>query len=254
MGTRILLLVLLLVSPLSLERGRCQGSAGSDAQIEPRSLVDLPTAGIIPHGRLALDMEFYQGGGVLFGASVGVFDRLLLGVSYGAGSLVGSEKPVWNPAPGFSVRVRILDENFTFPAIALGFDTQGKEVYIDSLSRYKIKSLGVYAVASKNYRLLGNLSVHGGANYSLERADGNKDPNLFAGVEKSIGPAASVLAEYNFGVNDPLGNRRGYLNMSLQIALGKGLTLGFHLKDIVKNQEETTIGNRTVALEYVRPL
>jgi hypothetical protein len=233
-----------------------QASAGSDAIIETRSLIDIPTAGIIPHGSFALDMDVYENGGLLVGTSVGLFNRLTVGISFGGTGILGTDKPAWNNIPGFAARLRLIDETVFIPAIALGFDSQGKEAYIDELSRYTIKSLGFYAVASKNYDALGDLALHGGVNYSLERADGDTDPNIFIGTEKTIGPIASVLAEYNLGANDSnhdaRGRGRGYLNVGFRMSVGKGFTVSFDIKDLFKNQHDQSIGNRTLSLEYVK--
>ena len=250
--------LLLMLSILFVQLTQAQGSAGTDAKIEPRYLIDLPTAGMIPHGNFALDMDVYRNGGLLVGISVGLFDRLLIGVSYGGANLIGNEKPNWNAIPGFQVRLRFLNETVIVPAIVLGFDSQGKETYNRQFDRYTIKSPGFFAVASKNYSALGNLSFHGGINYSLERADGDKDPNLFVGAEKSVGPFISILAEYNIGWNDShnnaLGRGRGYFNIGARFSVGKGFSVGFNLKDVLKNQEEFTVGNRTMMLEYVKSL
>lgn len=247
--------LLLAVLPSSMT---AQGSAGSGATIQPRWLIDVPTAGVIPHGDLALDMEFFRAGGILFGLDLGAFDRFLLGVSYGGIGIIGPDQPSWNPSPGVRIRARLIDESVVFPAIALGFDTQGREAYVDNLSRYTIKSPGFYAVASKNYDALGYFSIHGGINYSLERSDGDESPNLFIGAEKTIGPVLSLIVEYNSGLNDShqraLGRGRGYLNMAGRVSLGNGLTLGVNLKDLMRNQQDISIADRTVTLEYVQPL
>ena len=241
-----------------LDCASAQGSVGSDAEIEPRYLIDLPTSGMIAHGSFALDVDFFQSGGLLMGTSVGLFDRLLFGISYGGTNIIGSDEPSWNPTLGFAVKVRVIEETIFLPAIALGFDSQGKEAYLDEFSRYTIKSLGFYAVASKNYQAMGYLSFHGGVNYSLERADGDNDPNFFVGIEKTIGPILSILGEYNLGSNDSnrdaRGRGRGYFNLGARMSIGKGLSLGINLKDILRNQQDVTIGNRTVMLEYVRSL
>ncbi|MBI1806394.1 MAG: YjbH domain-containing protein [Ignavibacteria bacterium] len=255
---KILLLCVLLNTMCCIQYSAAQGSVGSDAAIEPRYLIDLPTAGIIPHGNLALDMDFYQLGGLLVCTSIGAFDRLLLGVSYGGTKIIGRDKPTWNSTPGFSVKLRVIEETIFLPAIAVGFDSQGKEAYLDELNRYTIKSVGFYVVASKNYRALGFLSLHGGVNYSLERADNDSDPNLFAGVEKTLGPILSVMAEYNLGANDSdhnaRGKGRGYFNAGVRMSVGNGLSLGLNLKDLLKNQQDVSVGSRTVVLEYVRSL
>jgi hypothetical protein len=235
-----------------------QGSAGSAGKLEPRSLIDFPTAGMIPRGSIALDVDFYREGGVDLSCAVGIFDRLSAGLSYGGSGLIGAGSPVMNAAPGFNVKLRLLEESIYVPALALGFDSQGHDGYNRSLNRYAIKSPGFYAVFSKNYAVLGFFSLHGGADYSLERADGNGNINLFAGIEKTIGPFLSFMLEYNLGSNDTgnntLGEGKGYLNMALRCSLGGGLTLGINFKDLVDNGGNVTVANRTVHIEYVKSL
>jgi hypothetical protein len=163
-----------------------------------------------------------------------------------------------NATPGFSVKLRLLEENTYVPALALGFDSQGHDGYDRSLDRYVIKSPGLYGVFSKNYGVLGYFSIHGGLDYSLERSDGNRNVNLFGGIEKTIGPFLSLMLEYNLGTNDTgnrsLGEGRGYLNMGLRCSLGGGLTLGVNFKDLSDNGGNVTVANRTVHIEYVKSL
>ncbi len=235
-----------------------QGSAGSDASLETRFIVDMPTAGLLHDKSMALTIEMYQDGGMLLGASFGLFNRIMGGISYGGTGLIGTGNPDWNPAPGVDLRLRFLDESYALPALALGFDSQGKEPYLHNPDRYTIKSPGFYLVASKNYQAYGSLSIHGGVNYSLERADHDSDPNLFAGLEKSIGGFMSLLAEYSLGANDSnhdaRGRGRGYLNTAIAISAGNGLTLEFSIKDIFHNQQDVSLGNRTLAIDFVHPL
>ena len=113
---------------------------------------------MLDKGTFALDVDFYQEGGVLFGISAGIFERLSFGISYGGSRLIGAQSPVMNEIPGINLRIRIVEENMVFPAIVIGFDSQGKDGYIKEQDRYRIKSPGFYAVASKNYLLLGYFS------------------------------------------------------------------------------------------------
>lgn len=250
-------LVVVLLSGSLLSAGRAQGSAGSEGTLEPRYLVDIPTAGMLPKSSFALDMDFYQEGGVLLGLSAGILDRLGFGISYGGTNLIGSGEPEMNAVPGVNLKIRIIEENVVLPAMVLGFDSQGRDGYIKSLSRYTIKSPGFYVAASKNYGLLGFFSLHGGVNYSLERADDDRDINVFAGVEKSVGSVISLVLEYNLGANDSngraLGKGRGYVNAGLKCSIGGGLTLGVCLKDLVKNSSnDISVANRVVKMEYVK--
>ena len=262
MNAKIISLVVCVLSismiSVPLQRGIAQGSAGTSGGKEPRYLVDVPTAGMLAQGTVGLDIDFFQEGGLLVGITVGIFNRLSLGVSYGGSKFIGAEKATMNSVPGANVKLRLIEENTALPAVALGFDSQGREGYIKELDRYNIKSPGLYAVGSKNYSLAGFISVHGGVNYSFERGDNDRDVNFFLGLEKTVGPAVSLVAEYNRGSNDSNGiastRGRGYLNMGIRWSIGGGLTLGVDLKDLVKNRENVSVGNRTVRIEYLSEL
>lgn len=234
---------------------RAQGSAGTKGKAEPRFLVDMPTAGMLGKGTFAVDVDFYQEGGVLTGLSAGIFERLSFGLSYGGSRLLGKEDAIMNPFPGVTIKLRLLEESVAFPALALGFDSQGKDGYLKELDRYTVKSPGLYAVVSKNYLLLGYLSLHAGINYSFERADDDRSFNLYAGAEKTIGPFVSLLAEYNLAMNDnsgqAIGRGRGYMNLALKWSFAGAITLGVNFKDILKNSRTGNLVSRTARIEIV---
>lgn len=247
------IIAVLAVLPLS-----AQNSAGDEATIEPRQVIDAPTAGLLKRGSFGMDVDFFQEGGVGIALSAGALERLNFGLSFGGTQILGHEKVTMQKLPGINIKYRFIDESVMMPAIAIGFDTQGKESYIDSTERFTIKSRGLFVAASKNYKLFGNLSLHGGINRSMESKDGDKDLDVFVGAEKSFGPDISFLCEYDFGFNDngpaSLGQGRGYLNTGARWSFGNGFTLGFDLKNLVKNQERVTVGNRLIKIEYVRTL
>lgn len=234
-----------------------QSYAGSAAQGEPTMLIDKPTAGMLKKGSYAVTSDFFQEGGVLAGISVGVFEPFSFGISYGGTSIIGHDKIKMYPFPGVQAKLRILNESVKLPALSVGFDSQGKEVYYkaDSLKRYTIKSPGVYVAASKNYAFMGNLSLHAGLNRSLEDSDGDKDLDVYLGIEKSLGKDISLMFEYDFATNDnnsnALGEGNGYLNFGFRWSVAKGLVVGFNLKNITQNQKDINIGNRTLQLDYI---
>jgi hypothetical protein len=230
-----------------------QGSAGTDGGAEPRFLVDAPTAGMLGSGTLAFDIDFFQNGGLLVAMNYGILSRFSLGISYGGSNLIGDGTAQFNPVPGFNAKVRPFEEGVSFPAIVLGFDSQGREEHIDSLDRYTIQSKGLYIAASKNFTMAGFFSIHGGANYSLEGPQDDREVAFFVGAEKTIGSAISAVLEYNSG-GGKISKGRGYLNLGLRWSPGGGFTIGFDLKDLVRNDEKVTIGNRSVKIEFLKPL
>ncbi len=249
----VVLIITQFATPLA-----AQLSAGDASNIEPRFVIDTPTAGLLKRGAFALESNFFQDGGLMFGLYAGALDRLTFGISYGGTGVIGKSAVNMQKLPGVMIKYRLIDENESMPAVAFGFDSQGKETYIDSLERFTIKSRGIFVAASKNYSFLGFLSFHGGINWTMEKADGDKDMDVFIGLEKSIGQELSFLAEYDFGFNDShgraLGQGKGYVNAGIRWSLANGLTLGFDLKNVVKNQQNVTFANRTLKVEFVRTL
>lgn len=239
------------------ENSAAQSYAGEGAKIEPTMLIDKPTAGMLKRAHYAISSNYFQRGGVLVGVSVGLFDQFSFGISYGGTEIIGPNKIQMNPQPGINAKLRLFDETLMMPAFAFGFDSQGKEPFLeaDSLNRYTIKSPGVYVAASKNYAFMGNLSVHGALNLSLEKDDGDNDMNAYLGLEKTLGPDISLVAEYDFAFNDnhlrAVGEGRGYLNLGLRWNWGKGLIIGFDLKNVSKNQKNVSVGNRTLHIDYI---
>ncbi len=245
---------------LTLASAYSQGSAGQDAKFEYRSLIDMPTAGILEKGYVGETTDVLPNGVVIAKLEVGVFTNVSFGISYGGSNIIGSGSPGWYKLPGVNFRVRLINESETFPAITLGFDSQGKGEYYDTLNRYAIKSPGFFAAASKNFGFLGYMSLHGTLNYSLESKDGDDFVNLYVGVEKTIGPNVSLISEYNFAWNDnnpagKFGNGNGYLNVGIRWAMGSGFTLGFDLRDLLNNKKlNPSTADRALRMEYIKTI
>jgi hypothetical protein len=147
------------------------------AEIPPRLLVDIPTAGVLAPASFETRVRAYPGGGVE-GPGCRSPWRINIGASYGGLQIIGDGDPEWNPHIGLSAKIRIAEETYSTPAFALGVDTQGSGFYDKDLSRYQFKSRGVYAIASKNYAWLGDFTMHGGMSRSFEDQD-DGDPTIF---------------------------------------------------------------------------
>jgi len=227
--------------------------------VQPRKLVDCPTAGLLPRGSFDVDMRLFPEGGVLGSISVGLTDRLLLGVSYGGEKVISEEKIHWFPQAGVSIKYRLLEENYALPALALGFDSQGYGAYVenDSISRFEVKSKGFYWVASKNYIVLGtSMGFHMGVNYSLEDEDGDDDPNLFVGVDKVLNDEVSLMGEYDFAFNDNkklanFGKGNGYLDLGVRLFFGDRLSLEIDLMNLAENRKNIDYMARQIRIIYI---
>jgi len=236
-----------------------QGSAGQGAKYEYRSLIDLPTVGILEKGIVGVSMDLLPLGTVVSKIEVGVFDNFSFGISYGGANILGSGSIKWYELPGVNARVRVMNETMQMPALTIGFDSQGKGDYLNKTNRYSIKSPGFFLAAAKNFEFFGFFSVHGVINYSLERDDNDKDLNLGFGVEKTIGERISVIAEYDFAINDnnslSFGDGSGYLNFGARWTIGQGFTLGVNLRDLLDNKKlYSAKADRGLFIEYLKAI
>lgn len=257
------LLAFILITLLCASASYCQdrnSSGGYDVpmQLQPRMMVDFPTAGLSPKGGYYVDADIYGEGGVLFYLGVGFARYFSFGISYGGLRIIGSGDPEMNPEPGVQLKARIIEESIMIPAVAIGFDSQGRGAYLDSLDRYLIKSRGIYAVASKNWDLLGPFSLHGGLNYSLENKDKNR-VTVFMGAIKTFGDFLDLRAEYDFALNDdwadnPKISDDGILNMSVAWHVNANFSIGIEVRDILTGSkmdiDDLREWNRGLSIEY----
>jgi len=169
---------------------------------QPQFVIDKPTAGMLPDQSYMLNGRAGAESSFLFGMSIGFKELIQFGLSYGAQNVFDNGNPAINDYPGFQARIRIVGESEKVPALAIGFNSQGQGVYHRSLERYDRKSVGFYAVASKNYALmLGEISVHGGLSLSTERKDDN-DPTIFGSSEWVLFERLSFLLAVDGALND----------------------------------------------------
>lgn len=233
-----------------------QSSAGTNATHEARYLFNLPTAGTLKRGTFAIEGWFYSGGGAMVSASVGISDRFSIGLSYGAGNLIGAGAPNWNRLPGAMARYRLFDEELFSPALTIGFESQGRGRFIDSLARYERKAPGFFLAASKNFEFLGFLTLHGGLNYSILEAGDDGNINFYLGLEKTIGAELTLYVQYDFALNDDrsetLGRGSGFLDVGLRWSLGAGFTLELNVTNLNNNFQSISALDRSVRLEFIQ--
>ncbi len=233
-------------------------SLPAQADLQPRWLVDSPTAGLLPKGSFAMDLRFYGENGILTQLEVGLLNRASAGFSFGGEQLVGNKGARWNPRIEFMGRVRVIEEGIQIPALAVGFHSQGYGAYDQDLERYTTKSKGFYAVLSKNFgSVLGDIGVHGGLNRSLEDGDGDGDISGFVGIDKQFGRMFSLLLEYDFAFNDNQDNtldsgRGGLLNGGGRWTIIQRFTLEFDLKNIFRSGRRSPTPDREIRVLYVQ--
>ena len=250
----ILLIVLVMIFPL--------------CGYEMDTLVDSPTAGMLQRGQTDIFTEFYKDNGLLLGVRIGIIDRMMIGVSYGAENVVGNNDPEWHDQVEFYGKFRIVDEQINMPAIALGYDSQGHGRFYkeseegDETRRYDIKSKGFFLTMTKNFGFLGNLGTHLGMNYSLENTENDRHLNIFTGIDKTIGDVVVMSLEYDMAINEDdkwletIMNEeeeyfnKGYLNAGVGVYFNSNLYLQMKFNDLLGNRGDTSMADRSIRLKY----
>ena len=252
------LALLVVVSHASSQPPEYQERAPVRFSLQPRYMIDFPTAGLSPRGGFYIEADIYSEGGVLFLLGVGFARYFSFGISYGGLNVIGSGDPDMNPKPGVQLKARLVEESFVVPAVAIGFDSQGRGPYLDDLERYLMKSRGVYAVASKNWDLLGPFSLHGGISYSLENED-KGGATVFFGAIKNFSGFLDIRAEYDFAINDDWGDEPhieddGILNASVVWHVNDNFSLGVEARDILTGNkvdlDDLREWNRGISITY----
>ncbi len=235
------------------------GSAQVPAYPQPDLLINTPTAGSLDRGSYSTELRMMPDGGVLGGIKVGLTGRFMLGLSYGGSHIIGEDSVEWNPEPGVQVKYRLINEDYSWPALAIGFNSQGYHQYLPGPARYELKSSGFYAVLSKNYQFLGNLGLHAGVNYSLETGDDDNDPNLFVGIDKDINEEIALMVEYDTALNDNNTDRgdvvqrhgRGYLNAGVRWTFAEKFHIEFDVNNLLRNKRTVDTVSREIKAVYI---
>ncbi|MDR0306755.1 MAG: YjbH domain-containing protein [Chitinispirillales bacterium] len=227
---------------------------GAQENLQPRRLVDMHTAGVLPRGHYDLECRFYAAGdrdyesGMMTGVSVGLTDRFTVGLSYGGEGIIGRRSDVnWNDQPGVLIKYRLFEERYVTPALAVGYDHQGlggtAGAYEFGYDGYIFKSPGFFAALSKNYIMLSivQIGLHGTSNYSLEDRKNVNWPNFMTGFDITINEELAFVMEYDFALNDRTGKKwkyhsPGFLNAGLRWAFSPNFHLEFDVKDIFENK------------------
>lgn len=225
-------------------------------RVERRVLIDAITAGMLPRASFDFDIRTFTNGGVQSAVSVGLLDRLTIGLSYGAATLLTEDKPDWNPNMEFLVKYRILTEKYVHPSIAFGYCSQGSGPWDEENERYAQKSKGFFFAVTKSYLVYRNqFAFTGGINITPEGWEKEKDPSVYLGAVTQLNDDVFILGEYDLALNDneryaQYGMGRGFLNIGLEWVLNESVSLEFDLRNLLKNRDVTSF-DRGVRLLYL---
>lgn len=245
---------------------RPSGGTASLYDIPPRWLIDAPTAGTLPRGYWDVVVRLSPHGGALSYIDIGLSNRFQLGLSYGGTEVISTESPDWNPDIGINLKFRFIDELEYFPAVTLGFSSQGTGPYSEEFKRYTYKSRGFYGVVSRSfYFYQWTAGGHFGLNYSLEDdVDEESEANFFIGFDATFNYNLQFTAEWDAALNDNrshlpddstdylfAGKGRGYMGMAIKWLFTENLELELIIKDLLLNRREADTFAREVRITYI---
>ncbi|MBD3169148.1 MAG: hypothetical protein GF307_06665 [candidate division Zixibacteria bacterium] len=221
-----------------------------------RILVDAITANTLPRASFAFDIHTFPNDGLQATLSVGILDRITVGLSYGSALLLSETTPDWNDRMEFLVKYRILTEDYTFPSLAFGYSSVGSGYWDEVNNRYAQKSKGFYLAATKSYYIYNVLTAFtGGINVSMEQRSVDNDPSAYVGTIFQINREVFILAEYDFAINDnksyqQYGMGRGYLNIGVEWVITPSISLEFDMRNMLQNRRDAKTMDREIRLIY----
>ncbi|MCL2039855.1 MAG: hypothetical protein FWG85_05445 [Bacteroidetes bacterium] len=231
---------------------------------QPRYIVDMPSAGTLDNLQYSVDALLVGNGGFLVDVTVGIFKIVNVSMSYGGTGVIGNSTMNLQKYPGFHLKTKLLQEKETVPAIAIGFNSQGKGIYYkrnDDMSddRHEQLAPDFYLAASKSFKWpVGSLALSAGVNYSLLVPD-DKGINVYAGIEQSILNVCAIALEINPNLNDKnkmiwKDGKTLMLNGALKFTPLEDMIIEVQIKDIFRNAHHSTEIGRYFGVTFISNL
>lgn len=221
--------------------------AGGEQFIE---LVDVPSAHTLYRGDYSLGLRMLPDGGILAGLRVGVTPYLQVGVSYGAGNVVGRGDPDWNSRVEFDIKLRLAEEQEFIPGLAAGYDSRGYGREVDD-DGYEKASVGFFLSATKTLPFSEYWQLHFGVSRTLEEE--RVKPDFFLGATARFSQEFSAVLEYQLGVDREDGSasaKTGYLNAGLRWVFAGQLELAFHFRNLAGPADSPGLASRSIAFVF----
>ncbi len=181
---------------------------------------DAPTAYLLNKYEVKTDLRFYESGGILGKAYLGLFPWLTIGGGANAENVIGSGDVTMTRDDAMVLaRLQLLRESDNWPALALGWDGPAYSF---------VPTRGLYLAASKEIRTsLGYCQIHGSLN-TARFADFKADQDLEGALAfTSVVSLVTLFTEFDDAFN-PQG---GYLNAGFRVNLDP-INIGFEFRDL----------------------
>ncbi len=200
-------------------------------------VIDSPTPNTVDYGGYRLNFRFYKEGGILSTISFGVFRRLNIGASWDNEKVIGSDDPRTNK-PALQAKFRIYDGSMVIPAIAIGYDGQGR--FFDKVKdEYAERDRGLYMSMGREI-FFPRFEAYGGVNISKFK-EGEVYGSI--GLSYTIEDKFVLMTEYD-NIRNGVDNR---WNAGIRVFAMQQLHIDFAFRQIASNKDK----DRLVRINFV---
>jgi hypothetical protein len=215
-------------------------------------LVDVQSAHTLPRAAYSLGMRVVPDGGVLLGLRVGITPYLHIGLSYGAGNVVGSGEPDWNDRVELEVKLRLAEDGQfgPVPSIAVGYDSRGYGRQLPDGS-YEKPSQGLFIAASKTLPFSEFWEAHAGVSRTLEFPQVR--PDFFLGLTARLSEEFSVILEYQLAAEaapEDRESKAGYLNAGLRWVFVGQFELDLYFRNLAAPSDSAEQSSRSIGFAF----
>ena len=189
--------------------------AGSVAAGELMRIVQEPTAGLVAPGTYGISLSTFPSDGLRFSFSLGVVQRVMVGLGYGGWDVTGLEDPTWFEHVYLKAGIRLIDESEPLPGVLIGFDNEPEPSRAGS--DYARTARDLYLASSKNFETIGgDMAVHLGISLDVQEP---VHAGAWLGVDKSLPGGFGAAMEWDLATDQHdsvrIDNGGGFLNAEL---------------------------------------
>jgi hypothetical protein len=180
---------------------------------EPITGIDNPLPVLLYHGEVFIHIKDEPIDKLRAKIGVGIWNGIILGISFGGTNLVGYGDVDWEDQPGVDIRARLFGNGIIESVI--GYNNEPIEDYAE---KHLFATLGT--------RLMPGMILSGGVNYNH---DENNGLDIFGNAALTLAEAHTFHLEYTIGANDEDKNR---LSLGYKLQSGS-MGIQFDIKDIL---------------------
>ena len=180
---------------------------------EPITGIDNPLPVLLYHGEVLVHIKEEPIDKLRAKIGVGIWNGIILGISFGGTNLVGYGDIDWEEQPGVDIRARLFGNGII--ESVLGYNNEPIENYSEK-----------HLFACIGTRLMPGIILSGGANYNHDEDNGL---DIFGNTALTLAEAHTFHLEYIMGANDEDNSR---FNFGYKLQSGS-MGIQFDLKNIL---------------------